>query len=168
MKIIKVQKLNDETFKKYGVYQDLFNDAQMLKRTVGIPSFHADVLSLDFGICGNLPTVSVCHATKIERNIVKFLEYHHFTCEGLLPLDSDIIIFVGVPGLDEISVNNLEAFLVPKGTFVKLNPCIIHGAQYVVGHEEAHVVCMLPGRTFKNDMSSRSLTEEVDMAELLM
>lgn len=46
---------------------------------------------------------------------------------------------------------------VPKGTFVKLNPLIVHGTQYPVDKEDVHIVCMLPGRTFKNDMLSRRL-----------
>lgn len=52
---------------------------------------------------------------------------------------------------------SIEAFYVPKGTFVKLNPLIVHGTQYPVDKEDVHIVCMLPGRTFKNDMLSRRL-----------
>lgn len=96
-----------------------------------------------------------------------FLEAHKFTCEGLLPLDGDVIIFVGSPAGDRFSVENLEAFYIPKGTFVKLNPLIVHGTQYPVNTDEVHIVCMLPGRTFRNDMIPQPL-EENEKAEIVL
>lgn len=72
------------------------------------------------------------------------------------PLDGDVIIFVGIMDSD-FRTESIEAFYVPKGTFVKLNPLIVHGTQYPVDKEDVHIVCMLPGRTFKNDMLSRRL-----------
>lgn len=57
----------------------------------------------------------------------------------------------------DFRTESIEAFYVPKGTFVKLNPLIVHGTQYPVDKEDVHIVCMLPGRTFKNDMLSRRL-----------
>lgn len=75
---------------------------------------------------------------------------------AVLPLDGDVIIFVGIMDRD-FRTESIEAFYVPKGTFVKLNPLIVHGTQYPVDKEDVHIVCMLPGRTFKNDMLSRRL-----------
>ena len=66
------------------------------------------------------------------------------------------------------TVNNLEAFYIPKGTFVKLNPLIVHGTQFPVHKEEAHLICLLPGRTFMNDKVARSITNEEEMAELVL
>lgn len=91
-----------------------------------------------------------------SENIISFLEAHQYACEGLLPLDGDVIIFVGIMDSD-FRTESIEAFYVPKGTFVKLNPLIVHGTQYPVDKEDVHIVCMLPGRTFKNDMLSRRL-----------
>lgn len=101
-------------------------------------------------------TISVCHVKKQSENIISFLEAHQYACEGLLPLDGDVIIFVGIMDSD-FRTESIEAFYVPKGTFVKLNPLIVHGTQYPVDKEDVHIVCMLPGRTFKNDMLSRRL-----------
>lgn len=168
MKTIKAQKLCDNAFRKYGVYQDLFNNEEMQARVITEGSFYADLVALDFNRAGNLPTISMCHIKKQEKNIVSFLEYHQYTCEGLLPLDDDVIIFVGIPGRGELTVDKIESFYVPKGTFVKLNPLVVHGSQYPVNNEEAHVVCMLPGRTFKNDMVARLIKDEAEMAELVL
>ena len=65
-------------------------------------------------------------------------------------------------------MDRLEAFYIPKGTFVKINPLIVHGTQFPVHKEEAHLICLLPGRTFMNDKVARSITEEADMAELVL
>ena len=46
------------------------------------------------------------------------------------------------------------------GSFVKLNPMIVHGGQYPVNEPEAHLICMLPGRTFQNDMVYLRIEEE--------
>ena len=167
MRTIKAQQLCNESFRKYGVYQDCFNNEEMQSRTITNGSFYADLVALDFNPAGNLPTISICHITKAEKNIVKFLEYHKYTCEGLLPLDDDILIFVGTPGRGELTVDSLECFYVPKGTFVKLNPLVVHGSQFPVNNDEAHVVCMLPGRTFNNDMIARLVEKEDEWAELV-
>ena len=160
MKEIKVKKLEQSSFAKYGEFQNLLDEAALAEKSVFPAGFFADVVKLDFG-ASSLPTISVCHVKKQEKNIISMLEAHKFTCEGLLPLDDDIIIFAGVmfPGR-KFSVDSVEAFYVPKGTFVKLNPLILHGTQFPVNKEEAHIVCILPGRTFMNDMMAEMLAPE--------
>lgn len=167
MKTIKVQELSNEKFARYGEYQNLLDDKELAKKSIFPGGFFADVMKLDLGST-TLPTVSVCQAMKPEKMEVKMLEAHQFTCEGLLPLDGDVAIFVGAPAPGQkFNVDQLEAFLVPKGTFVRLNPYIIHGAQFAIHEEEAHVLCLLPGRTFRNDMEAVMLTEE-ERAVLVM
>ena len=99
---------------------------------------------------------------------MKFLEYHQTTCEGLFPFDDDVVIFVGAPAAGELKVDNLEAFYIPKGVFVKINPLIVHGTQFPVHNDEAHLICLLPGRTFMNDKTARSISDEDEMAELVL
>lgn len=156
---IKARPLTRDAFEKYGTYINLLDNEALASRSISPANFFADVVPLDFGRT-TLPTISVCHVKQQEKKVIRFLEAHQFTCEGLLPLDADIIIFVGTPMGKKFDVKNLEAFYVPKGTFVKLNPLIVHGTQFVVDQAEAHVVCMLPGRTFKNDMIAQPLEEE--------
>ena len=135
-KVIRIKKLDEKAFAKYGQFQNLLGST-------------------------TLPTVSVCQAKKQEEKRITMLEAHQFTCEGLLPLDDDVVIFVGtpLPGR-KFSVDTVEAFHVPQGTFVRLDPMILHGAQFAVNRETAHVACFLPGRTFKNDMLAEFLPEE--------
>ena len=70
-----------------------------------------------------------------------------------------MIINVGIMDRD-YRTESIEAIYVRKGTLVKLNEMIVHGTQYKVDKEDVHIVCMLPGRTFKNDMLSRKLETE--------
>lgn len=166
MKTIRVQPLNEKKFAKYGEYQNLLDDASLAEKSIFPSGFFADVMKLDFGT-SSLPCVSVCRVEKTQRMVVTMLEAHQFTCEGLLPLDDDIIIFTGTPFPGKkFSTESLEAFYVPKGTFVKLNPLILHGTQFPAERETAHVLCLLPGRTFRNDMLAQMLEEE-ERAELV-
>lgn len=160
MKTIPVQPLSQEKFARYGEFQNLLDDASLAAKSVFPYGFFADVVKLDLG-GGNLPTVSVCQVKKQEKNVIASLEAHKATCEGLLPLDDDVVIFVGTafPGRP-FSTDTVEAFYVPKCTFVKLNPYILHGTQFPVHAETAHIACILPGRTFANDIQMEILQEE--------
>lgn len=161
---IEAKKLTRERFRKYGVYQNLLDDEELKNKSVFSHTFFADLLSLDFGNT-TLPTVSVCNPCRKEEGMIyRGLEAHKYTCEGLLPLDDDVVIIAGKPGIPGVGASfpaeNVEAFIVPQGTFVKLNPYIAHAGQFPLHQEKAHVLCLLPGRTFNNDMMVYPLSEE--------
>ncbi len=151
MKTIKPQPLTEAAFRKYGAFQNLFDNAEMAKSSVIPAGFFADLIPLHFG--GQTPpAVSVAHVQKQAEMRIGSMETHQYTCEGLLPLDADIIIFAGAMTWEDPTGDALEAFLVPKGTFVRLDPLVLHGTQFVVNADEAHILCLLPQRTFKNDL----------------
>ena len=156
MKIIQVQELSQKAFRQYGFYQNLLDNEGLAEASVNKKGFFADIFTLNFG-GGTLPSVSVCHVKREEKNIIGFVEAHKNTCEGLLPLDVDVIIYVGKVIRGELSLDTIEAFHVPQGTFVKLEPLILHGRQFVTKAEEAHILCLLPQRTYSNDMMSKML-----------
>jgi ureidoglycolate lyase len=164
---IKAKPLTPEAFRKYGTYQDLLDDASLAQNSVFPFAFYPDLITLNFANT-TLPSVCVCRVEKTEKNIIAFAEAHKYTCEGLLPIDGDVVIFVGTPGFGgRINPKSLEAFYVPKGTFVKLNPLIVHGSQYAVNDGVVHVLCMLPERTFANDMEAFPLGDE-DKVEIVL
>ncbi|MDR3138587.1 MAG: hypothetical protein LBT95_02815 [Treponema sp.] len=166
MKTIKVQQLSYEAFRQYGTFQNLLDNDLLAAGSVNKRGFFADLIPLNFGTT-TLPSVSVCHVKKEEKNIIGFVEAHKYTCEGLLPLDADVIIYVGKVVREVLSPETIEAFGVPKGTFVKLEPLILHGRQFVTEAEEAHILCLLPQRTFSNDMMAKVL-EESEKLEILL
>lgn len=167
MRKISAQRLSAAAFQKYGAYQNLLDDADMGQRSVNPAGFFPDLLTLNFGTT-TLPSVCCCSVTKQERNIVRSMEAHQFTCEGLLPLDGDVIIFVGVLPPTGFTVDTLEAFIIPQGTFVKLNPLIVHGTQYPVNTAAAHILCLLPERTYRNDKLGHLIDNETDRAEIVL
>ena len=167
MRQIKAKPLCEKSFRKYGVFQNLLDDASMGENAVIPAGFFPDLITLNFGTT-TLPSVCCCSVTKKEKNVVAFLEAHQYTCEGLLPLDADVVIFAGVLPRTGFTVDTLEAFIVPKGTFVKLNPLIVHGTQYCASAETAHVLCLLPERTFRNDMISRMIENDDEKAEIVL
>ena len=159
MRTIKVQELSQKAFRQYGIYQNLFDNEGMAEASVRKAGFFADLITLNFGN-STFPTVSVCHVKREDKNIIPFIEAHKYTCEGLLPLDADVIMFFGRVVNGEMSLETIEAFNVPKGTFVKLEPLVVHGRQFVTKADEAHVLCLLPQRTFFNDMVKKVLGDD--------
>ena len=166
MKTIKVQQLSRKAFRQYGVYQNLLDNDDLAEASVRKAGFFADVLTLNFG-GDTLPSVSVCHVKREEKNIIPMVEAHKNTCEGLLPIDSDIIIFCGRLVSGEMDLDTIEAFHVPQGTFIKYEPLIVHGRQFVSKAAEAHVLCLLPQRTFNNDMIKKMLGDDEKIEVLI-
>ena len=60
-----------------------------------------------------------------------------------------------------------EAFLVPKGTMVKLNLGVWHCGGYCLNKDEAHVLIVLPQRIYKNDCVVVDY-EEKDWMEIIL
>lgn len=142
---LKAKPLTKEAFKPYGEYQDLFDVGEA-------PSFYPDLIQLNFGTT-TLPSICVCKVQKSEEIVIRFAEYHSYTCEGLIPLDGDVVIYVGKPsrGFKKPNGGDLEAFILPKGTFVRFKPGVLHGTQYPIDKEFVSLICMLPERTYAND-----------------
>lgn len=157
MRQVKVQQLSQQAFKRYGSYLNLTDDDALAEKSVFSVGFFADVIKLEFGRALEL-TVSVNSLKQCEP-IVKFIEYHRNICEGILPLDTDVILFVGLPIRGRLSAELIEAFYVPQNTFVCLDPLIIHGSLFCL-EQTGHSLCMLPGRTFANDMEMKALGNE--------
>ena len=125
---------------------------------VGSPSaFYPDVMSFDFGTSHDA-SVCVCHVCKRDM-IIDNYEYHNNGCEGILPLDDYIVIFAGF-GFAPFIPAQLEAFIVPKGTLLKLKPGVLHGTQFPVNKECCAIVVMLPERTFATDFLFTRLEED--------
>lgn len=156
MREIKSQKLDREAFRPYGDYIDLLHVKQMEQREED-NIFVPDLVELHLD--GRMPaSICVARVSECER-VVSVLEYHQFTCEGILPLDGDIDIFVG-PSSFRVDPETVEAFRVPQGTIVRLNPGVLHGRQFVVDTPVVNVLILLPERTFGNDCTFTRLEEK--------
>ena len=74
-------------------------------------------------------------------------------------MDDDVILHVA-PASKEPVPQLTEAFLVPKGTAVRLNPGVWHLAALPVNLDVAHVLIVLPERTYHNDCIVVDYAEE--------
>lgn len=148
----------------YGDFVDLLHIKQMDAMAGADNIFIPDLTTLRLD---ERMQASVCVArvSQCER-IITAVEYHGFTSEGILPLDGDIDIFVG-PSSFQVNPASIEAFRVPKGTFVRLNPGVLHGRQFVVDSQSVNVMILLPERTFGNDCVFTRLAES-DQIKILL
>ena len=78
-------------------------------------------------------------------------EYHTTTPEIILPLNDDMIIHVAPASAGTPVPELTKAFLVPKGTLVKINSAIWHLAPLPAHAEELKAMIILPECTYAND-----------------
>ena len=149
MRTIPVQPLSPARFQKYGVYHNMLSpDGESLGAAPA--EFFRDLVQLRLG-GSNVLSVSVLELTK-RPLLVDAMEYHNDCCEGMMPMDADVIVQLAPPVKgDMIPLEKVEAFFVPKGTLIVLNPGVWHESPYVTGRENGHIFCMLPERTYMKD-----------------
>lgn len=149
MRTIPVQPLSPARFQKYGVYHNMLSpDGESLGAAPA--EFFRDLVQLRLG-GSNVLSVSVLELTK-RPLLVDAMEYHNDCCEGMMPMDADVIVQLAPPVKgDVIPLEKVEAFFVPKGTLIVLNPGVWHESPYVTGRENGHIFCMLPERTYMKD-----------------
>ena len=112
MYTIKAKPITTENFKPYGTF------ASMLEPTgPSLGDFYND--QVEFPVSGNLPIAFSPLVVHKGEMLVTMAEYHDTTCEGVLPLDDDVVLHVA-PATKEPMPELTEAFIVPKGTMVKL------------------------------------------------
>ena len=156
MNKIKAIPLTREEFSPFGVFYDIIHpDGYALEGE--IHKFYPDRISESANTrIGYSPIV----VKKEEKMQVKAVEYHTTTPEMILPLNDDMIIHVA-PASAGVPVTNLtKAFIVPKGTLVKINTAIWHLAPLPVNEEELHAMIILPECTYANDCTVVDLAEE--------
>ena len=146
MREIHIKPLDRDNFHKYGDYYDLFDlpDADPGRSS----QFFPDLMTMrlhDRGATG----IGISLARPCPM-IIERVEIHQYAGEGLLPLDGDCVVFVGKQWR-ELTSDHIEAFLVPKGTFITFRPGVVHGRQFAAGDAPVHVMVLLPERTYYDD-----------------
>lgn len=153
MRTIQAKELSEKEFKKYGTYGSII-------RAEGnhFGNFYADNIRYA-NSAGSAITFSALISDKPEKMIVSNVEYHDFAFEGILPIDDDVVIHVAPPSKNPVP-ELTEAFIVPKGTAVVLRPGVWHEAPFPKNKERAHIMVVLPERTYKNDCVCVTYSEE--------
>lgn len=97
---------------------------------------------------------------KPEKMIISQQEYHTTTWEMIIPLNDDMIIHVAPPSAGTPVPELTQAFIVPKGTLVKMNSAVWHLAPLPVSKYELSAMIVLPECTYANDCTVVDLDPE--------
>jgi Ureidoglycolate hydrolase. len=157
MKQVSVKKLTVEGFKEYGYFANLINPDSR-KFAFETVAFHPDMVFLDLGQV-NKAAFSV---TRVEKRplIIDAVEYHNFSGEGMLPLDGDVLMHLAPPTQgNELQLDSIEVFYIPKGTIVSLRKGVWHCAPYAINTDFVNMLVVLPERTYANDCYFMPLPE---------
>ena len=158
MRKVKVEKLSLEAYKPFGTYASLINPTD---DKLGAPpvEFFRDQLQIDVNP-NNSWSYSCCRVEKRE-NIIDILEYHSYCVEVVLPLDNDILLQVApaTGTTDELPLDKIRVFYVPKGTAITIKPGVWHWGPFTVNDNPANILINLPERTYANDCIVVNLTE---------
>lgn len=148
MMTIKAVPISVEKFKPYGSFASMMEPVGNC--FAGDATFYPD--QVEMSVSAGMPiTFSPLVVKRPKRMIVDKAEYHNYTAEGILVLDDDAIIHVAPPSNKQIVPEKTEAFIVPKGTMVKLNVGVWHLAALPVHNDLLHVMIVLPERVYAND-----------------
>ena len=160
MRKITAKPITIENFAPYGSFASVSNPSGN-----HLGDFYPDQVLLP--VSGNMPIAfSPLVMHKAERIVVDAAEYHNTTGEGILLLDDDAVIHVAPPSKEPVP-GKTEAFIVPKGTIVRLNVGVWHFGALPVNKDTLHVLIVLPERIYMNDCTVVHYAEE-DQIEIEM
>jgi len=144
MRQIKAAPISVEGFAPYGSYTSILKPEGN-----HLGDFYPDQIALP--VSGDMSVgFSPLVMHKTVKMIVSAAEYHTTTGEAILLLDDDAVFHVAPPS--KAAVPQLtKAFIVPKGTLVKLNVGVWHMGPLPVHNDIMHVLIVLPERIYAND-----------------
>ena len=156
MKEIKVMPITRDEFAPFGEFYNMENpDGYAL---VGaIHKFYPDRLTT---ACVGRLAFSPLVVKRPESMVITEQEYHTTTEELILPLDDDMILHVAPASGGAIATDYAKAFLVPKGTLVKLRCAVWHLAPLPASKEQFTALIILPECTYANDCTVVQIPED--------
>lgn len=158
-----MQPLTKELFAPYGAFADLLHPAGAQMGGPGA-AFFPDLLRLFPGAA--MAGVSVVR-TAPRPMTVDVAEQHDLATELLLPLDGDIVCFVAPACAAAFPPEQTEAFLVPRGTAVAINPGVWHKAPFPAASQTVNTLVLLPERTYAVDCRVQTLAAEEQLRIML-
>ena len=153
MRTIKAKPITIENFAPYGSFVDILNPTGS-----SLGNFYNDKVL--YPVSGSMPVgFSPMIAEKPEEMIVTAAEYHNTTGEVMLPLDDDVVLHVAPPSKGPVP-ELTEAFIVPKGTLIRINTGVWHKGMLPLHQQMAHILIVLPERIYMNDCTIITYAEE--------
>jgi ureidoglycolate lyase len=152
---VQIETLEPTRFAAFGSYANLIQPDGPQIGSSPI-TFYRDMLPLE--LAGKNPSFSVCRV-EARAGVIDVMEYHSSTGEGILPLDGDVLVQVApaTPRDAPFPAEEVQVFLVPKGTMLCLRPGVWHHAPFAL-EGAVNVLIVLPERTYANDCTVLELT----------
>lgn len=149
MRTIKAVPITNENFRPYGSFTSMLNPTGNC--FAGEESaLYPDPVQLF--VSGNVQIAfSPLTVNKPKKMLVTRSEYHNHTGEGIFFLDDDAVLHVAPPSNHVITPEKTEAFIVPKGTLVKLNTGVWHLSPFPIHNQVLHLMIIMPERVYGND-----------------
>jgi ureidoglycolate lyase len=159
MRTVGITELSKDAFQPFGSYADMLDPKRDNPRP-GPIGFFPDMVQLDLGGV-SFASFSTCRVEPRER-VIRVVETHAVTGEGILPIDNDVLIHVVPPSPAgaAIPLDEIQVFRVPRGTMVTLLPGVWHHAPFTIDDNPANVLIVLPERTYANDCQVVKLDED--------
>jgi ureidoglycolate lyase len=155
MKEIKAKDLTRENFNALGTFEKITEPTLKSGRPV---EFYPDLVRLFVG--QNIASICVCRVAKRPYDVTG-IEMHRNCGEGIMPIDGDIIVHLAPSSRNGVfPVDKIEAFRVPKGTFVALHRGVWHLAPFAVDKDVVNVLVVLPERTYAEDCVFYEIPED--------
>jgi len=150
MRTIQVKELQVEAFMPFGFYANMIDPGTEKIGSAPI-EFFRDMVQQELGNAGRV-SFSTCRVEPREL-IIDATEYHSAIGEGILPLDNDVLMYVGpaTPADGQVPLDKIAVFRVSKGTMVVLRPGVWHHAPFTTNGKPANMLIVLPERTYAND-----------------
>ena len=164
MKSITPTPLTMENFKFYGSYSNMINPTNCPKLGAEPCEFYRDMNILELGTSTSV-AFSVTRACK-RPMIINNMEFHRTTGEGILPIDADIVMQLAPASkADYPNVDEIVAFIIPKGTMVTLRPGVWHAGSFAYQADVVNMLVALPERIYSDDCFVQPLKEQ-DVIEI--
>ena len=158
MKTIKAIPVTQENWAKYGYLANISDPGSAYGLGEYPCTFHRDMALAPMASSSPIAFGSL----KVGKRdmVIKDVEYHSYAAEVMMPMDSDVIMYVGPANSGQPEPDELEAFIIPKGTMTIFRAGMWHGAPFPLEESATLLIC-LPERSYLCD-TNKILLEEKD------
>lgn len=153
-----IKRLTKENFEPYGSYASILEPSGPCFGEAPVV-FYRDMVQQSLGYACNA-SYSTCVVNQ-RPWVITNSEVHDFCHETILCLDGDYLMHVA-PATSEkrIPADQIEVFLIPRGTLVNVKAGVWHQAGFPYDCERVHILCVLPERTYQRDCYCYDLPEK--------
>lgn len=134
MRTIQAKPLTADAFRQYGTFWSAVDG-----EGYGLGGGFFTFIRTDCSVIREKDRFSTLKVSNREKYIVEELEYHKTTWEMFMPLNDDAVLHTAPKSGGDVVTELTEAFIVPKGTMVKLDAAVWHLAAMPVNVEELRV-----------------------------